>query len=198
MLVLKNVMVFNSYPAVFSPEDYLELEQGSSLKHEYLQGQMVAMAGASKAQVLITGNLGSRLINHLRGQSCLVYASDMKVRLAGLNVFYYPDIAITCDDRDRRSQESFISHPQVIIEVLSDATESFDRGKKFADYKSILELQEYVLIHQKQMLVEHFQRRSENLWLPTIYQARDQLVLSSLNFSCPVTSLYEGLEQLLS
>jgi Uma2 family endonuclease len=197
MLMLKNVMVFNSYPAVFTPEDYLELEQGSLIKHEYLQGQMVAMAGASKAHVIITGNLAALLLNHLRGQSCLVYANEMKVRLSELNIFYYPDIAVTCDDRDRQSQESFIRYPTVIIEVLSDATESFDRGKKFADYKSILEFKDYVLIHQKQRLIEHFQRCSENLWLPTIYQYSDEWYLASLNFRCRVASLYDGLDQLL-
>ena len=190
-------MFLHTYPAVFSPEDYLELEQGSAIKHEYLQGRMVAMAGASKAHMMITGNLAALLLNHLRGQSCLVYANEMKVRLAELNIFYYPDIAVTCDDRDRQSQEAFIRHPRVIIEVLSDATESFDRGEKFADYKSILELQDYVLIHQKQQLIEHLQRRSENLWLPIIYQGDDEWYLASLNFRCRVASLYDGLDQLL-
>jgi len=144
--------------AYFTPEDYLEIERISPIKHEYLQGQMVAMAGASKAHVIVTGNLSALLVNHLRGTGCISYATDMKVRLPTLNLFYYPDLAVTCDDRDRRSDEDFILHPKLIIEVLANSTEAFDRGDEFADYKSISELEEYTLIHQKQILVERFQR----------------------------------------
>ena len=180
----------------FSPTDYLELERLSPIKHEYLQGQVIAMAGASKAHVLLTGNLSALLVNHLRGQACLVYASDMKVRLPSLNIFYYPDLAVTCDPRDRSSSEDFILHPKLIIEVLSDSTEVFDRGDKFADYKAIAELEEYVLIHQKQVLIEQFQRKSSNLWLPTICHAQDTFYLNSINFSCAVDAIYENLDQL--
>ncbi|MFM1842219.1 MAG: hypothetical protein RLZZ490_955 [Cyanobacteriota bacterium] len=180
----------------FSPTDYLELERLSPIKHEYLQGQVIAMAGASKAHVLLTGNLSALFVNHLRGQACLVYASDMKVRLPSLNIFYYPDLAVTCDPADRRSDEDFILHPKLIIEVLSDSTEAFDRGDKFADYKAIAALEEYVLIHQKQVLIEQFQRKSSNLWLPTIYQSQDTFYLNSINFSCVVDTIYENLNQL--
>jgi len=97
---------------------------------------MVAMSGASKTHVIITGNLSALLVNHLRGTGCLPYTAAMKVRLPTLNLFYYPDLTVTCDDRDRRSDEDFILHPKLIVEVLSDSTEAFDRGDKFADYKS--------------------------------------------------------------
>ena len=139
----------------FTPEDYLAIERISPIKHEYIQGQLVAMA--SKAHVIIVGNLSALLVNHLRGTGCVPYATDMKVRLPELNIFYYSDIAVTCDERDRIFSEDFILHPKLIIEVLSDSTEAFDfpsetlreRGDKFADYKTIPELEEYVLIHQK-------------------------------------------------
>jgi len=141
----------------YTPEDYLAIERISPIKHEYIQGQLVAMAGASKAHVIIVGNLSALLVNHLRGTGCVPYATDMKVRLPELNIFYYSDIAVTCDERDRIFSEDFILHPKLIIEVLSDSTEAFDfpsetlreRGDKFADYKTIPELEEYVLIHQK-------------------------------------------------
>jgi Uma2 family endonuclease len=180
--------------AYFTPEDYLEIERISPVKHEYIQGQILAMAGASKAHVIITGNLSAQLINHLRGSGCLAYANDMKVRLPHLNIFYYPDFAITCDRRDRISGEDFILHPQVIIEVLSDSTAAFDRGDKFADYQTIPELKEYLLIHQKQVLIESYQRQSNNLWIPHIYQAGDLIAINSINFSCPIEILYENLE----
>jgi Uma2 family endonuclease len=180
----------------FTPDQYLELERVSLIKHEYIQGQMVAMAGASKSHVLIVGNVSAMLVNHLRGSNCFAYATDMKVRLPALNTFYYPDLAVTCDERDRTSNEDFIKHPKVIIEVLSDSTETFDRGDKFADYKTIDELEDYFLVHQMQILVEHFQRRSSNLWLPTVYGAGQVIECASCNFSCAIEDWYRGLEQL--
>ena len=183
--------------AYFTPEDYLEIERISPIKHEYLQGQMVAMAGASKAHVIITSNLSALLVNHLHGTGYIPYTSDMKVRLPALNLFYYPDLAVTCDDRDRRSDEDFILHLKLIIEVLSNSTEAFDRGDKFADYKSTPEFTEYVLIHQKQILVERFQRKSDNLWMPQIYRAGDTVEFVSIGFACAIEVLYENFTQLL-
>lgn len=121
----------------------------------------------------------------------------MKVRLPALKLFYYADLAVTCDQRDRASNEDFILYPQLIVEVLSDSTETFERGDKFTDYKSIAELEEYVLIHQQQILVERFQRRSDNLWVTQIYQSGDTVELVSIGFTCPIATLYENLEQLL-
>ncbi|MEB3295627.1 MAG: Uma2 family endonuclease [Synechococcales bacterium] len=190
-------MTVSKSHAYFTPEDYLEIERISPIKHEYLQGQMVAMAGASKTHVIITGNLSALLVNHLRGSGCIAYATDMKVRLPALNLFYYPDLAVTCDDRDRRSNEDFILYPKLIIEVLSDSTEAFDRGDKFADYKSNPAFAEYVLIHQKHILVERFERTSDNLWMPQIHRAGDIIELTSIGFSGPIASLYENVAQLL-
>lgn len=190
-------MTISKSHAYFTTEAYIEIERISPIKHEYLQGQIVAMAGASKAHVIITGNLLALLVNQLRGTGCIPYASDMKVRLPALNLFYYPDLAVTCSDRDLRSDEDFILHPKLVIEVLSDSTEAFDRGNKFADYKSIPEFEEYALIHQKQILIERFQRKSDNLWIPQIHRAGDTIELTSINFSCPIEALYENVAQLL-
>ncbi|EKV01675.1 hypothetical protein Lepto7375DRAFT_3853 [Leptolyngbya sp. PCC 7375] len=189
-------MALSKSYAYFTPEEYLEIERVSPIKHEYLQGQIVAMAGATKAHVIITGNLSALLVNHLRGTGCISYAVDMKVRLPELNLFYYPDLAVTCDDRDRVSDEDFILHPKLIIEVLSDSTEAFDRGDKFSDYKSVAELEEYVLVHQKQVLVERFQRKSDNLWFPQVYRVGEQVEFESIGFKVETSNLYENLEQL--
>ncbi|NET38982.1 MAG: Uma2 family endonuclease [Cyanothece sp. SIO1E1] len=190
-------MTISKSHTYFTPEDYLAIERISPIKHEYLQGQMVAMAGASKAHVMITGNLSALLVNHLRGTGCIAYTSDMKVRLPSLNIFYYPDLAVTCDERDRISSEDFIAHPKLIVEVLSDSTEAFDRGNKLNDYKTITEFEEYVLIYQNQILVERFQRKSENLWTPQIYQAGDTVEFTSISFAFEIEALYEGLGRLL-
>jgi Uma2 family endonuclease len=87
--------------AYFTPEQYLEIERISPIKHEYIDGQIIAMAGATKAQVIITGNLSALLLSHLRGKGCIPYATDMKVRLPNSRLFYYPDLAVTCNDEDK-------------------------------------------------------------------------------------------------
>jgi Uma2 family endonuclease len=189
-------MTVSKSHAYFTPEEYLEIERLSLIKHEYLQGQMVAMAGASKAHVIITGNLSALLVNHLRGTGCISYSVDMKVRLPALNIFYYADLAVTCDGRDRASDEDFILHPKLIVEVLSDSTAAFDRGDKFSDYQAIPELEEYVLVHQKQVLVERFQRRSDTLWVPQIFRPGEVVEFASIGFTCEIADLYDNIGQL--
>ena len=119
----------------------------------------------------------------------------MKVYLPSLNLFYYPNLAVTCDERDRTTTEEFILYPKLIIEVLSDSTEAFDRGDKFSDYKTISTLEEYILIHQNQIVVERFQRKSDNLWVPKIFQRGDTIELSSIRFACEIESIYENLDR---
>ncbi|MEM6519707.1 MAG: Uma2 family endonuclease [Cyanobacteria bacterium P01_D01_bin.71] len=189
-------MTVSRHYATFTPKEYLEIERISPIKHEYVQGQIIAMAGASKAHVIITGNLSALLVNHLRGSGCIAYASDMKVRLPELDLFYYADISITCDERDRQSNEDFILYPKLIVEVLSASTEAFDRGDKFVDYQSNPMLEEYVLIHQKQILVERFQRKANNLWAPHIFRSGDRVELSSIDLTCDMVDLYENVDQL--
>ncbi|NJN62942.1 MAG: Uma2 family endonuclease [Coleofasciculaceae cyanobacterium RL_1_1] len=189
-------MIANRHHAHYSPAAYLELERLSPIKHEYLQGQVIAMAGASKAHAIITGNLTALLTRHLRGTRCLAFASDIKVRLNDRNAFYYPDLVVTCDDRDRDADDDALRHPTLIVEVLSKTTAAFDRGDKFADYQTLDHLQEYVLIHQDQILVEIFRRQTVNLWSPTVYRSGDRLEFPSLNFSCAIEDLYENLDQL--
>jgi Uma2 family endonuclease len=182
----------------FTPEEYLQLEKESAIKHEYRQGLVFAMAGAKKAHITIVGNLSGLLFNHFRNnEDCTYYANDMKVQFLEGDVYYYPDVVVTCDERDQPSNDVFIRHPKVIVEVLSDSTEAFDRGDKFADYKTIPELEEYVLIHQHQILVERFWRRASGLWLAQTYQAGTTVELVSIGFSCSIEALYEKVGRFL-
>lgn len=185
------MIISKNYPH-FTPEEYLEIEESSTIKHEYIQGHIYAMAGASKAHVILTGNLVTLLNTHLRGSGCLIYSTDMKTKIAAANTFYYPDVAVTCDQRDRTSSENFIRYPALIIEVLSRKTEAFDRGDKFADYKTLETLEEYVLVDQYQMSVERFQRNSEGLWMPFAYRENDQVSFNSVNFHKAIAELYEN------
>ncbi len=183
-------MVANQSQNYISPEEYLKLEELSQLKHEYIQGETYAMAGASDAHVTLSVNLVTLLRNHVRGSGCRVYMSDMKARIESRNIYYYPDVMVTCDERDKAFQ-SFKRHPCLIIEVLSKGTEGFDRGDKFADYQNLETLQEYVLISQKRQRVECFRRNAEGLWVLHSYTQGSVIHLASVDFRTSMDAIYE-------
>jgi Uma2 family endonuclease len=174
-----------------TPEEYLQMEETSQIKHEYIDGQAYAMAGASDPHLTIAGNLFVLLRLHLRGSGCRVYMSDMKAQIQSINRFFYPDVMVTCDERDRATP-TYKQYPCLIIEVLSDSTEAFDRGDKFADYQQIESLQEYVLVNTKRQRVECFRRSSEGLWILRSYTSESPLVqLESVNFEGTMADVYE-------
>lgn len=173
-----------------SPEEYLAAEKDGPIKHEYIQGQVYAMAGASDAHVTIALNVATLLRNHLRGTGCRVYMADMKAQIEPANVFYYPDVMVTCDERDRNSAY-FKRYPCLIVEVLSSTTEGFDRGDKFADYRQLDTLQEYVLINQERLNIECFRRNMEGRWELYPYSEGEEVHLASVDFRCPIGDLYE-------
>ena len=184
-------MVASKSDTYVSPEDYLAGEKVSPIKHEYKQGEIYAMAGAKKAHVIISGNAFALLRNHLRGSGCMPYMADVKVRIEAANCYYYPDVAVTCDERDSNTDEDFIIYPRLIVEVLSPSTAAFDRGEKFADYRTSESLQEYVLINQERVSVECFRRNAEGLWVLYPYTQGQEVQFSSVNFSCAIEDLYE-------
>jgi Uma2 family endonuclease len=186
-------MVATSDFSDISKEEYLQLEEKSPIKHEYRQGQVYAMAGASNAHVSIAVNLVTMLRNHVRGSGCRVYASDTKVNIESLDTYYYPDVVVSCDQRDR-AFKNFLRYPCLIVEVLSDTTEAFDRGDKFADYRNLESLQEYVLVSQTRKRVECFRRNTEGLWVLYSYGEGDTIHLASLDFECAVVDVYEDVD----
>lgn len=183
-------MIVHQQKNYISPEDYLVGEETSPIKHEYIDGQVYAMAGASDAHVTIAGNLFTLLRNHLRGKGCRVYMSDMKAHIDTANIYYYPDILVTCDPRDQKLT-NYKKYPGLIVEVLSPKTEAFDRGDKFADYQQLETLQEYVLINQKRQRVDCFRRNNEGLWVLQFYHPGSEINLTSIDFHTNIESLYE-------
>lgn len=173
-----------------SPEDYLAGERVSPIKHEYRRGQVYAMVGAKKPHIVIAGNLVTLFNNHLNDSPCIVLTSDIKVRLEQADCYYYPDVAITCDERDLNSTEDFILFPTLVVEVLSPSTEAFDRGEKFADYQTSPSLQEYVLINQSQMSVECFRLLESGSWVSQTYRQADEVYFASIDFRCNIASIY--------
>ncbi|GFZ94682.1 Uma2 family endonuclease [Okeania sp. KiyG1] len=183
-------MIANPNQFYFSPEDYLAGERESPIKHEYRQGQIYAMVGAKKPHVIITHNLDRLLGNHLLDRDCIVFPTDMKVRLEEANCYYYPDVVVTCDERDLSSPEDFILYPSLIIEILSPSTANFDRGGKFADYKTATSLQEYVLVSQSEMNIECFRKNEQGIWISQTYKRGEKVNFASVNFNCEIELIY--------
>ncbi|BCL38843.1 Uma2 family endonuclease [Nostoc sp. MS1] len=184
-------MIASPEPTYLTPEEYLQLEESSPVKHEYIDGYIYAMAGASDPHVTIAGNLFALLRNHVRGSGCRVYIADMKARIEELNRYYYPDVMVTCDQRDQETS-TYKRFPRLIVEVLSSSTEAFDRGDKFADYQAIDTLEEYVLINTKRQRVECFKRGDNGLWILQSYTAQDKVFrLNSIDFEGAIAELYE-------
>ena len=173
-----------------SVADYLAGEPISEFRHEYIGGEIHAMAGASEEHNAISGNLFAALLSHLKGRRCRAFIHDMKVRLqiAGDDIFYYPDVMVACDPRD--TDRYFKRFPTVIVEVLSPETERTDRREKFLSYQQIETLEEYVLVAQDKSEVTVFRR--VNQWRPEIVrEAGDSLQLPSLGFTLPVGEVYD-------
>ncbi len=150
----------------YTPEQYLEIERRAAFKSEYHAGQMFAMAGASREHNVITGNVIRRLGNALDGRPCETYPSDMKVLVSAGGLYTYPDVSVACGEPqflDR--QGDVLLNPLVIVEVLSDSTEAYDRGAKFALYQRLDSLQEYLLVSQDKARVEKYLRQPAGQWL---------------------------------
>ncbi|MEO1340440.1 MAG: Uma2 family endonuclease [Cyanobacteria bacterium J06635_13] len=187
-------MVASPQNSLITSEEYLQLEAASDIKHEYIDGKVYDMAGATDTHVTIAGNIFALLLSHLRGSGCRVYISDMKVKIEQKNRFFYPDVLVSCETQDRDSS-TFKQFPRLIIEVLSDSTEAFDRGDKFADYQSLPSLQEYVLINTKKARIECFRRTAEGLWLLQFYELEaEKFELTSVEFTGNIADVYEQVE----
>lgn len=174
-----------------SEHEYLENEEQATEKHEYLQGEIWAMAGASDNHVTIAGNLFVLLRQQLKGSPCRSYISDMKVRVESANAFFYPDVFVSCDQRDKK-QTHYKEYPLFITEVLSPSTEAYDRGDKFKYYQQLSSLQEYWLIDAQKMSVDSFTRNNDNSWTLHNYSTTGQQPgIASLNIKIQLAELYE-------
>ncbi|MBF2007458.1 MAG: Uma2 family endonuclease [Chlorogloeopsis fritschii C42_A2020_084] len=174
-------------------EEYLKAEESSEIRHEYLGGQIFAMSGGSKEHNIITLNIASRLRSHLRGGSCSVFMSDMKVRIELANqnksIFYYPDVIVTCDSQDQ--DRFFLNYPCLIVEVLSPSTEVTDRREKLVNYRNLDSLQEYVLVFQDEIKVEVYRKENQEKWSMQTLGKSDNLELNSVGLTLTMPDIYE-------
>ncbi|NER08729.1 MAG: Uma2 family endonuclease [Okeania sp. SIO3C4] len=172
-----------------TPQEYLEWEVQQPLRYEYFNGQVFAMAGGTLPHADIALNLATLLREPLRGR-CKVRNSDAKVGITDEGPFTYPDLSISCDERDRTARQ-FIRYPCVIIEVLSPSTEAYDRGGKFALYRRLSTLQEYVLVSSETKTVEIFRRDAVGEWRFIPYSEGDTIELMSLGITLSLNAIYE-------
>lgn len=177
-------------------EAYLTQERYGNSKNEYFAGDVFAMAGGSESHNLIAGNTFASLHAQLRHRPCRVYPSDMRIKVRRTVLYTYPDISIVCGlpqfDDDHRDT---LLNPTVIIEVLSPSTESYDRGKKFQNYRLIPSLQEYLLISQDACRLEHYVRQSDHHWLLSeVSDLNDSVDMPSVECHLAVSDVYEKIE----
>ncbi len=178
----------------FSPEEYLLLEEQAEHRSEYWGGEIFSMTGGSLEHNEIVGNLVAELKRALRGTPCRVYASDVRLWVDKHALFTYPDLLVVCGPPSlMKGRRDTLTEAQVILEVLSPSTESYDRGEKFRMYSALESLQEYVLVAQEQIEVERHQRQEDGGWLWTRNSdPQSALVLSSLSLEIPLRAIYEG------
>ncbi|MGP1384335.1 MAG: Uma2 family endonuclease [Thainema sp.] len=172
-----------------TPDEYFEWEAQQELRYEYFDGDVFAMTGGTLPHADIALNAASILREQLRGR-CKVRNSDARVGITEQGPFVYPDVSVSCDERDRTAQQ-FICYPCVIVEVLSPGTEAYDRGGKFALYRRLASLQEYVLVGSAAKTVELFRRSGDGTWLYAPYEDGAEVTLTSVGLTLSVEAIYE-------
>lgn len=181
-----------------TPEVYLRYEYDATERHEYRDGEVVAMAGGTANHALIIMNVGGELRSRLKGKPCRVYDSNLRVRSVRRSLYTYPDATVICgepqfDPADKRGQT--VINPKVIIEVVSASSEGDDRGEKFDRYRGIESLEEYVLVSQTTPKVETFLRQTGGAWLYHVTEGRDATAtLRSVAVELPLTEVFAGVE----
>lgn len=180
----------------FTYDDYLEWEQRQPERHEYVRGEVFAMAGTTDRHNEISGNFYTLLRRHLRGTPCRVYIAEVKVRVEAADCGFYPDVQVTCAESDR-ADHLVKRSPVLVVEVLSDSTATFDVGDKFAAYQQLDSLQEYVLVDQERIRVQIYRRRERRWWVDSVGPG-GRLHLESVELEGPVEALYEDLSEPLA
>jgi Uma2 family endonuclease len=173
-----------------SERDYLEIERASPIRHEYAEGEIFAMSGGTLEHSAVAANIIRELGNALLGR-CRVLTSDMRVKIAARSRYVYPDASVVCGtpafEDERRDT---LLNPRVIVEVLSDSTEAYDRGDKFAQYRAVPSVLEYVLASQKEPRIEVFARQPDGSWKLRVHGPGERAALDSVGCALDVDRVY--------
>lgn len=182
----------------YSPQQYLAIERDTEEKHEYLKGEILAMGGASESHNLIVVNLVAAIHPQLRGTACKVYSSNMRLKVSATGLYTYPDVVALCGEAHfDDEQRDTLLNPALIIEVLSKSTEGYDRGEKFAHYRRIESLAEYLLVSQDKYHIEHYVRQPDNQWLMSeVSKLEERIELPAIKCSLLLSDVYEKTQAL--
>jgi Uma2 family endonuclease len=185
------IAIKDNYPR-FTPEEYFAWEEQQLEKHEYIDGEIYAMSGGSVNHSRIAIRFAAMFDAHLEGSSCITVNSDLRVNIVGTNDYTYPDVSVTCDDRDKNTTQ-YITYPCVIVEVLSKTTEAYDRGGKFRMYRHNPVLQDYLLVSSTSMEIDLYHKNDQGDWIIINYKEGDIVELKSINLSVAIEQVYRGI-----
>jgi Uma2 family endonuclease len=175
----------------YTVDEYFELERTVREKHEFFRGEIFAMGGASEAHNLIVANVLGELRQYLRGKPCRVYPSDMRVKVSLSGLYTYPDVVVVCGQPLIEPPGDTLLNPTLLVEVLSESSEAYDRGKKSEQYRNLASLTDYLLIAQDRALVEHYSRQPGELWLlHAASRLEGRVAISSLGCELPLSEVY--------
>lgn len=190
-------MSARAFPRMTEAE-YLAFDLSSPGKHEFVNGEVVAMAGAHPAHVQVVGSLLVSLRTRLAGRPCRVLASDQRVRVDDTGLYAYPDLVVFCGRPDyAATNPPTLLNPSVLVEVASEATAAFDRGAKFAHYQRLPSLQEYLLVSWEERRVEHFRRIDARQWHLTITEGEGEVDFPTLGVTVPLAEIFAGIDDVL-
>lgn len=175
-------------------EDFLAWEDEQAERHLFYRGEVFAMVGVRQAHATVSLNLGAAFKIALRGTPCRAFVADMKLRVDAADTVFYPDVMVSCDSRDWTTP-LFLSHPKLIVEVLSASTAAFDRGEKFAACRTLDTLEEYALVDIDARRVEVFRRNAEGRWVLYEFGEGETLELASLGITVTAEAVYENVEE---
>jgi Uma2 family endonuclease len=178
----------------YTPEEYLDIERKAEFKHEFHRGEMFAMAGASRAHVVIATNVSGTLLGQLRGKRCTVFSTDLRVKVSPTGLYTYPDVIVACGEEFDDEQEDTLLNPRVLIEVLSDSTETYDRGRKFAHYRTLDSLEDYLLVSQKEPRIEHYARTKDGWLLHEATSLAGKIAIKSIGCELVMSDVYDKVE----
>ncbi len=185
------IAVRDDFPKL-TPEEYFDWEEQQQIRHEYIDGEVYAMTGGTLNHSEIASNLNFLLKSHLRKGGCRVFNSDARVNIHNSNDYVYPDASVSCDERDR-SATKFLSHPCLIIEVLSASTEAYDRGDKFGLYRRSPSLQDYLLVSTNKIAIDIYHKNDQGRWEIISYAAGDLVELDCINLTLPIEEVFENI-----
>jgi Uma2 family endonuclease len=179
----------------YTLQEYLDLERSGPARHEYLDGEVFAMGGASWSHVVIVSNVVRRLGNQLEARGCQVTSNDLRVKVSVTGLYTYPDVTVVCGKPQLEQPGDTLLNPQAIVEVLSESTEAYDRGKKFEHYRAIESLTDYLLVSQNEVLVEHYSRQLDGRWIySAANKVTDSVSIATLGCMLSLAEVYDNVE----